>query len=48
MHPDMERFVVPVLAIWLCVTAGIAPADAASRQGSVVLPAAVGGWIWDG
>ena len=48
MRPDMDRFVVPVLAIWLCVAASIAPADAASRPGSVVLPAAVEGWTWDG
>ena len=44
----MERFVVPVLVIWLCVAASIAPADAANRPGSVVLPAAVEGWTWDG
>ncbi len=48
MRPDMDRFVVPVLAIWLCVTASIGSVDAASRPGSVVLPAAVEGWIWDG
>jgi len=48
MHPDMKRFVVPVLAIWLCVAATIAPADAANRLGSAVLPAAVEGWTWDG
>jgi hypothetical protein len=48
MHPDMERFMVPVLAIWLCGAASIAPADAANRPGSVVLPAAVEGWTWGG
>ncbi|HSB72602.1 MAG TPA: DUF6599 family protein [Candidatus Methylomirabilis sp.] len=44
----MNRPMVPVLAIWLCVAAGIASADAANRQEAVVLPAAVDGWIWDG
>ncbi len=44
----MERLMAPVLAIWLCVAASIAPADAANRPGSVVLPAAVEGWTWDG
>ncbi len=44
----MDRLIVPVLAIWLCVAAGIESADAASRPGSVVLPSAVEGWIWDG
>jgi len=39
---------VPVLAIWLCVAAGIESADAASGQASVVLPSAVEGWTWDG
>ena len=48
MRPDMDRFVVPVLAIWLCVAAGIESADAASRQESAVLPAAINGWILDG
>jgi hypothetical protein len=48
MRFDMDRLIVPVLAIWLCVAAGIAPADAANRPGSVVLPVAVEGWIWDG
>lgn len=44
----MNRLMVPVLAIWLCVAAGIESADAASRQGSVVLPSTVEGWTWDG
>jgi hypothetical protein len=48
MRPDMDRFMVLVLAIWLCVAASIESADAASRPGSVVLPAAMEGWIWDG
>jgi Family of unknown function (DUF6599) len=48
MLPDIDRFVIPVLAIWLCVAASIAAADAASTQGSVVLPSAVEGWTWDG
>ena len=48
MHPDMDHFVVPVLAIWMCVAAGIESADAASRREGVVLPAAVEGWAWDG
>ena len=48
MHPHMERFVVPVLALWLCVAASIDSADAASSQGSAVLPAAIDGWTWDG
>lgn len=39
---------VLVLAIWLCAAASIESADAASRPGSVVLPAAVEGWISDG
>jgi hypothetical protein len=48
MHPDTDRFVVLVLAIWLCLAVSIASADAASGQGSVVLPSAVEGWIWGG
>jgi hypothetical protein len=48
MRPDMDRLMVPVLAVWLCVAAGIEPADAARRQESVVLPSAVEGWTWDG
>jgi hypothetical protein len=44
----MERFLVPALAIWLCVAVSIAPADAANGPGLVVLPAVVEGWAWDG
>lgn len=44
----MNRLIVPILAIWLCVVPDIAPSDAASQRGEVVLPAAVEGWIWDG
>jgi uncharacterized protein DUF6599 len=44
----MNRLMVPVLSMWLCLAAGIAPADSANRPGSVVLLAAVEGWIWDG
>ena len=48
MRPDMDRFVVPALAIWLCVAVSLESADAASSPGPVVLPSAVEGWIWDG
>src|SRR5512136_3073062 len=48
MHPDMDRFVVLVLTICLCLAVSIESADAASGQGSVVLPSAVAGWTWDG
>ncbi len=48
MRPDINRLMVPVLAIWLCVVVGIEADAAANRQESVVLPAAVEGWIWDG
>ena len=48
MRPNMERCVVFVLAILLSLAVSIASADAASGQGSVVLPSAVEGWIWDG
>jgi hypothetical protein len=44
----MDRFVMLVLAIWLCVASSIESADAASRQESVVLPAVAEGWTWDG
>jgi hypothetical protein len=48
MRPDMDRLMVSVLAIWLCIASCIASADAASGPGSVVLPATVEGWNWDG
>ncbi len=44
----MKRVMVLLLALWLGAAAGIEAADAASRQGSVVLPSAAEGWIWDG
>ena len=44
----MNRLIVPILAIWLCVVPDIAPSDAASQQEAVVLPATVEGWTWDG
>ena len=40
---EMNRTVVSILAIWLSVGSGIAPADAASRPEEIALPAAVGG-----
>ena len=48
MHPDLAGFVAPVLAVWLCVAASIAPVDAANGPEPVALPAAVEGWTWDG
>ena len=48
MRADMGRLVTLALAICLCVAVSIASADVASGQGSVVLPSAVDGWIWDG
>jgi len=44
----MNRRIVVILAIWLCLAPGIVPADAANGQEEVVLPAAVYGWAWDG
>ena len=44
----MNRLMVPVLVIWLCLAAGIESADARSSQESAVLPGAIDGWTWDG
>ena len=48
MRLNMDLVMVLVLALWLCAAVGIESADAANRQESVVLPAAVEGWTWDG
>jgi hypothetical protein len=48
MRRDMDCLAASVFALWLCLAAGIAPADAACRPDSALLPAAVDGWAWDG